>query len=300
MAEQIASLPVEKRAQSSSVLAEGGYLVDRNRVKKFWDEVLDDSLLSLVSSMVVPYDERVGFMVESTETAASWRAQNAAITVADSLFLEESPTELHSLATGSAYSMEWNEDARVEAFQQLANAGPEVGAEQLLDLLQARKIRRALNNAIINGSGVGTPLGILNDTNTPTTVGAITQAALEGLYDNLPNRYINQAIWLMNPVTWLTARGLTALLSHDTNANPYLIERRVWLNEYVPASTIIFGRMRNYNLLLSNRVEQITDRQSLAVSGRIRRLTLTRATGKPVLGTGGTSGGTAFTALAPA
>ena len=128
----------------------------------------------------------------------------------------------------------------------------------------------------INGSGVGQPLGIahanagITGVNTGSS-GALTYAGLVDLFTNLPSQYRQNAVFLLNSLTYgailkLADTQQRPLFPVGSNVNE-LWTRPFVFSEFMPniaagSSPIIFGNFRYY---------LIADRQELRIQRLVER-----------------------------
>ena len=114
--------------------------------------------------------------------------------------------------------------------------------EQYLPNHIARRIGKAEENAFINGNGVKTPIGILDDDNGAKTgvisesSSAITYDELISLYFSLDKDYRSNAIWVMNDKTALQVRKLkdedgNLLWNKDKDM---IMGKKVVISNYMP------------------------------------------------------------------
>lgn len=192
--------------------ADGGYLAPPDMQEQVWSLVYDDedSLLARTSPRQTSKGSIEMTANESTPwgTAgiqASWAGENNQRS-ADKLNLNRPAIKLHTLSVFVNASDEVLEDA------------PQLN--QLLTEDSAKAINWKASDAIVNGTGVGQPLGILNAASTVTVAKEGSQAADTILLANIlkmKSRMLLQqgAIWLANSDT---IPQLGALVDAGSNA----------------------------------------------------------------------------------
>ena len=123
----------------------------------------------------------------------------------------------------------------------------------------ARRFAKAEENAFINGNGVKTPIGILDDENgaqtgvTSQSPSAITYDEMISLYFSLDKDYRTGAIWVMNDRTALAVRKLkdedgNLLWNKDKDT---ILGKKVIISNYMPdieagAKCVAFGDFSFY------------------------------------------------------
>jgi HK97 family phage major capsid protein len=141
--------------------------------------------------------------------------------------------------------------------------GPEAG----------RAIRYKADDAIINGDGVGKPLGILNAAALVTVTKETSQTAdtlvaenVAKIYARMPAPYINKAVWLINQDV------LPQLLSMTLGDHPI----------YLPPNGITdapFGTLLGRPVHLSQHTQTLGDVGDIMFADLSQYLTLTKADG---------------------
>lgn len=193
--------------------------------------------------------------VEDTVNDASWVAMGTAAT--DS-------SDALATVTLSAYKLiktvEIGADAAVMAIDAF---------ESYLVNRLAKKIAKALENAVINGTGSSQPTGLLKSgviTNTGTfTKAAMTYADLLAIVGDLPDHgyrvgaslVMPSALFFSDVLPALTDKGLG--IDVQAAANMRFLEHDIVLCDRVAADTIIFGNLENYTLNISRGVEISSD-----------------------------------------
>jgi len=201
-AQQGGSVDPRLHAKSPSVLASesvgsaGGYLVPTEFSDRLWEIVFsDDSLLSRTSQIPTQRNSLSLPVSESTPWGASgvqayWTDEGSAIPQSRPK-IQHRNLRLHKLAALVPASDELVEDAAA------------------LDAFVTREAGRAIrfhaDDAIINGDGIGKPLGIFNasalvtvEKETTQTTDTIVAANIAKMYSRMPASSMNSAIWLLS------------------------------------------------------------------------------------------------------
>lgn len=280
----------EKRAQSSTVGAEGGYLVPRQQAVRFWLEVLDDELLSQINTVILASDSQPAFIRGNTTNLATWVAEGAAIPSVDDTFQSGGPAQLHKLVAASTASVEFMQDIMTYLSPNFSEEGGESMGQAVLNALQAKRISKTLHSAVLNGSGVNQPLGLLQDTDITTISAALSDTTIRQVYTTLASSYAKDAVWVVSPGYWPTLRSTTSDLSTE-GSQAYILDRPVILSEYMPTTgtVLLFGDLSHFVMTLSPTIRVVVDTQSDALTGKIRTYSYQRADGRYVRGTEGMS-----------
>ena len=242
----------------------GGYLVPQEWADRLWEIVLgDESILSRTNriptsrnALSLPVSETTAW--GTTGVQAYWMDEAEQITQSRPKF-EYRNLRLHKLAALVPASDELLEDATaLDAF-----VGNEAG----------RAIRYKADDAIVNGDGVGKPLGILNAAALVAVAkesgqGADTVVAnnVARMYARMPAPYVSKAVWLINQDV------LPQLLSMTLGDHPI----------YLPPNGITdapFGTLLGRPVLLSQHSQTLGDAGDILFADLSQYLTLTKADG---------------------
>ena len=242
----------------------GGFLVPQDWADRLWELVLgDESILSRTNriptsrnSLSLPVSETTAW--GTTGVQAYWMDEAEQITQTRPKF-EYRNLRLHKLAALVPASDELLEDATaLDAF-----IGTEAG----------RAIRYKADDAIINGDGVGKPLGIVNAAALVSVAKETSQDAdtvvannVAKMYARMPAPYINKAVWLINQDV------LPQLLSMTLGDHPI----------YLPPNGITdapFGTLLGRPVLLSQHAQTLGDVGDILFTDLSQYLTLTKADG---------------------
>ena len=242
----------------------GGYLVPEEWADRLWEIVLgDESILSRTNriptsrnSLSLPVSEATAW--GNTGVQAYWMDEAAQITQSRPKF-EYRNLRLHKLAALVPASDELLEDTTaLDAF-----IGNEAG----------RAIRYKADDAIVNGDGVGKPLGILNAGALVAVAKETSQVAdtvvannVAKMYARMPAPYINKAVWLINQDV------MPQLLSMTLGDHPI----------YLPPNGITdapFGTLLGRPVLLSQHAQTLGDVGDIVFTDLGQYLTLTKADG---------------------
>ena len=120
----------------------------------------------------------------------------------------------------------------------------------------AKAFARTEDNAFINGTGEGEPIGILNKTDgadVGVTTDALTYDDEISLYFSVPSEYRKNGVWLMNDKTALALRKMKDSDGNYlwNNSNDTILGKRVLISEFMPdigagAKPIAFGDFSYY------------------------------------------------------
>jgi HK97 family phage major capsid protein len=177
--------------------ADGGFAVPPEFRRSIWQKVMDDENLitrcdrleTSSNNMVVPKDETTPWQ-STGGVLAYWEGEGDAAT-ASKPQLKMDTMRLNKLMALVPVSEELLEDAP--------------GLESWLRAKAPAKMRAKVNTAIVRGTGVGQPLGILNSGSLITVTQETSQAAASVLFANV-NKMWNRlygpcrrnAVWLIN------------------------------------------------------------------------------------------------------
>lgn len=134
----------------------------------------------------------------------------------------------------------------------------------------AKKMAKALENAIINGTGSSQPTGLLASgviTNTGTfTKAAMTYTDLLTIVGDLPDHDYRSGATFIMPSALFYSDVLSALTDKGSGLDVQAVEKMkvlgydVVLCDRVAADTIIFGNLENYAMNLASDVKVESDR----------------------------------------
>lgn len=120
----------------------------------------------------------------------------------------------------------------------------------------AKAFARTEDNAFINGTGEGEPVGILNKTDgadVGVTTGTLIYDDVISLYFSVPSEYRKNGVWLMNDKTALALRKMKDSDGNYlwNNSNDTILGKQVLISEFMPdieagAKPIAFGDFSYY------------------------------------------------------
>lgn len=225
-------MPVEYRADANTTTSDIGALVPPVTLNKIVEKVeAYGMILPLVTKTA--YKTGMTIPVASVKPTASWVAEGAG-SEKQKLPLDASITFGHfKLRVAVSVSLETDEMA-LSAFE-----------TRLVNVL-AEAMAKALEKAILTGTGSGQPTGILNDASKGETINvkAIDYKTLISAEAALPMEYENGAVWCMSKKSFMEFVGMT-----DTSGQPIartnygiggapertLLGRKVVLTNYLPS-----------------------------------------------------------------
>lgn len=225
-------MPVEFRSDANTTTSDIGALVPPVTLNKIVEKVeAYGMILPLVTKTA--YKTGMTIPVASVKPTASWVAEGAG-SEKQKLPLDASITFGHfKLRVAVSVSLETDEMA-LSAFE-----------ARLVNVL-AEAMAKALEKAILTGTGSGQPTGILNDASKGETIDvkAIDYKTLVSAEAALPMEYENGAVWCMSKKTFMEFVAMTdtagqpiARTNYGINGAPErtLLGRRVVLTNYLPA-----------------------------------------------------------------
>lgn len=187
---------------------DGGYAVPAGMRDEIWAEVYGakDDVVSLVdqeptnsNAVEIVKDETTPW--GSTGVRAYWGAEGAQLT-ASQMDLSGELVRLHKV------------HALVNASSEILEDGPRLARR--LQVAAPAAIRYTIGDAIINGNGVGKPMGVLNAGSLVTVAKETNQTANTIVDDNITKMYsrllagaASRAVWLVNQDTFTQLAALT-------------------------------------------------------------------------------------------
>ena len=190
-----------------AVASDDGFEVPPHFVEQVWEIVLDDAELLAMTEPEPTNSNSVEFNVDpstpwdSNGIQTQWLDEGGQLTESR-LYREPRDVKLHKLGALVSASSEIRQDApRLE--NRLMRKAPEA-------------IRFTINDAIINGDGVGKPLGIANSSGIVTVAKESGQTADTVVTSNVTKMWARmlpsskrRAIWLINDDVWPELLELT-------------------------------------------------------------------------------------------
>lgn len=229
---------------------EGGYLVPDEFEATLVSALADENIMRGLAHVIQTSSGDSKIPVVSTHGAASWLAENGAVTDADEVFSQVS-LSAHKLATFLKVSEELINDS---VFNIEAYLAAEFG----------RRIGAAEEEAFIKGDGNNKPTGIFHTTAgaqvgvTAAKQAEITADEVIDLFYSLRSPYRKNAVWVMNDSTVKAIRKLKDSTGQYlwqpalTAGNPdTILGRPVHTSVFAPeikagARTVAFGDMSYY------------------------------------------------------
>lgn len=156
----------------------------------------------------------------------------------------------------------------------------------------AKKMAKALENAVINGTGSSQPTGLLATgiiTNTGTfTKAAMTYADLLAIIGDLPDHAYRVGASFVMPSSLFYSDVLPALTDKGSGLDVQAVEKQkvlgydVILCDRVATDTIIFGNLENYAMNLASDVRVESDRSVAFRAGSTVYRAMALVDGKPI------------------
>ena len=236
---------------SEGIDADGGYLVPEEYDSRLIESLEEDNVFRRLGTTITTAGERK-INIAATKPAAAWIDEGEALTFGDATFAQIN-LDAHKLHVAVKVTEELLYD---NAF----------GLEGYILRQFSKALANAEEDAFLNGSGVGQPLGLLAE-NGGAEVGATTAAANKITYDelvdlvySLKRPYRKNAAFLTNDQTVGVLRKLK-----DQNGHPLwhdsvedgepgrILGYKVYTSPYFPVMTagkpaIAFGDFSYYNI----------------------------------------------------
>jgi HK97 family phage major capsid protein len=156
-------LPLEGKALSSAVAADGGYLIDPQTADTIRSMLVSTSSIRAVANVVNVDSASFDVLIDSSEVGSGWATETGAVTESATPILERISIRLHELSAMPKASQRLLDDSAFDVEGWLA------------DKIATRFIR-AESAAFVNGDGIDKPKGILlppKVTNASWTWGSI-------------------------------------------------------------------------------------------------------------------------------
>ena len=231
--------------------ADGGYLVPDEYDDRLIEKLKEENIFrKLCHPVTTSGDHKIN--IAASTPAAAWIEEGEALTFGDATF-SQSLLDAHKLHVAIKVTEELLYDSKFDLETFILNAF-------------SKALANAEENAFINGSGTGQPLGILAATGgadigvTTASSTAITADEIINLVYSLKRPYRKNAAFLMNDQTVAAVRKLKdgtgtylwheALTADEPNK---LLGYPVYTSEFMPtieagAKTIAFGDFDYYNI----------------------------------------------------
>jgi HK97 family phage major capsid protein len=272
---------VEQRALTTAV-GSSGAAVPTTTLDMIINKLRQTSVLfTKINVSYIPGN--LSLVVANAKNAAAWKVEGVDGTAADDTIISVNLAgyELIKLVEISAAS----DAMTIDAFENYIAA--EIG----------RQLAIALENAILNGTGSGQPMGIIpgvtwdatNSTTFPKTAG-LDYDSLVNARALLGTMYRANGIWVMN------AKSEAMMMKvKDTQGRPIftqapqdgfngrILGNLYVVDDYVPDDTILFGCFDYYYMNFSKSPEIAADRSVSFKSGKITYRGLAVLDGKPAL-----------------
>ncbi len=199
-------LEMEEKALSSTVAAEGGYLVDPTTAETVKTVMRNIASLRSVAQVVTVEATSYDVLVDHTDIGSGWASETAALTETDTPQIDRISIPLHELSALPKASQRLLDDSAFDI-------------EAWLSARIAEKFARSEAASFITGDGLDKPRGVLNHTLVPNdswawdTLGYVTTGhagefsstapadALVDLVYALGARYRANASFVMNSKT---------------------------------------------------------------------------------------------------
>ncbi len=164
-------LPLEGKALSSAVAADGGYLIDPQTADTIRSMLVSTSSIRAIANVVNVEASSFDVLIDRSEVGSGWATETGSVTETATPLLERISIRLHELSAMPKASQRLLDDSAFDVEGWLA--------EKI-----ATRFIRAESDAFINGNGVDKPKGILfppKAINSPTlawgTIGYVPSGA---------------------------------------------------------------------------------------------------------------------------
>lgn len=227
-------MPVEYRADENTTTGDIGALVPPVILNKIIEKIeAYGMILPLVTKTA--YKTGMSIPVASVKPKASWVAEGATS--------EKQKMPLDSTITFGHFKLRVAVSVSLEVDNMALSA-----FEARLIASMSEAMAKALEQAILTGTGNGQPTGILHDADKgePIQVKAVDYKTLVSAEAALPMEYENGAVWAMSKKTFMAFVGMTdtagqpiARTNYGIGGSPErtLLGRKVVLTNYLPSYT---------------------------------------------------------------
>lgn len=227
-------MPVEYRADENTTTGDIGALVPPVVLNKIIEKIeAYGMILPLVTKTA--YKTGMSIPVASVKPKASWVSEGATS--------EKQKMPLDTAITFGHFKLRVAVSVSLEVDNMALSA-----FETRLIASMSEAMAKALEQAILTGTGNGQPTGILHDADKgePIQVKAVDYKTLVSAEAALPMEYENGAVWAMSKKTFMTFVGMTdtagqpiARTNYGIGGSPErtLLGRKVVLTNYLPSYT---------------------------------------------------------------
>ena len=144
-------IELEAKGLTSSINAEGGYLVDPQTAETIQNSLRGASSLRAIANVVTVDATAFDVLIDTADTGAGWADEDTPTTESDAPQIERISIDLHELSAMPKASQRLLDDSAFDVEGWLAGR-------------IADKFARAEAHAFIKGDGTGKPTGLLNGT----------------------------------------------------------------------------------------------------------------------------------------
>ena len=223
--------------------ADGGYLVPEEYDHRLSDVLTEENIMRGIATKITTSGEHK-INIAATKPAAAWIEEGEALSFGDATF-EQKILDAHKLHVAIKITEELLYD---NAF----------GLENYIITEFGKALANAEEDAFLNGSGTGQPLGLFAATGGGTKaaeVDTLTDEDIVKLVYALKRPYRKNAAFIMNDQTIATIRtfkdknGAYMWQPSYTQAEPdRLLGYPVYTSPFAPADKIAFGDYKYYNI----------------------------------------------------
>ena len=223
--------------------ADGGYLVPEEYDSRLIDTLEEENIMRKLATRITTSGEHK-INIAATKPAAAWIEEGGALTFGDATF-SQILLDAHKLHVAIKVTEELLYD---NAF----------GLENYIITQFGKALANAEEDAFLNGTGVGQPLGLFAATGGGTvakTVTALTADEVIGLVYALKRPYRKKASFIINDQliaqirTFKDNNGAYLWQPALTAGEPdKLLGYNVYTSQYAPTDAIAFGDYKYYNI----------------------------------------------------
>lgn len=237
--------PVSGKALSKGKdVTTGAYNMPTSSSGKLMNALEKESLFRQIATVHRAYKTAYRIYAKDCKDKAQFVAEGEAIPIYDGLEdFTNLPVDSHKAAAIVKLDEDFVNDANFDIDTHLVGKF-------------AKAFARTEDNAFINGTGEGEPIGILNKTDgadVGVTTDALTYDDVISLYFSVPSDYRKNGVWLMNDKTALALRKMKDSDGNYlwNNSNDTILGKQVLISEFMPdiesgTKPIAFGDFSYY------------------------------------------------------
>lgn len=256
----------------------GSYALPNTGNSKYMNALNKESLFRRIATTVSAYDSGYNIYARDCDDLAQWVPENGTLPIFDGMNdFTRYPVNSHKLGVFVKLDEDFVHDATFDIESHLVKR-------------LAKNFGKAEDTALIAGTGVEMPIGILNDAGgaeVGVTAAAITYDDIIRLYFSVKPEYRENGIWLMNDETALTLRTLKDSTGNYLwrSTDDTILGKHVVMNSAMPSVTtgakpIAFGDFSYYWVVDRSPVSIKTISERFVLNGQIGYLAFEFLDGK--------------------